>query len=296
MKSARQQTARSAGRQDNRDDVPGLAARRVATDMLDVVLRQHRPLDEQFDGAGANAELAGLPDRDRGARPRVGCDRAAPAWHAAPSDRPVSGARPAAAGAADRNRAADRRSTDPVPRCARPRGGRSFGPAGACGPRRRSLCRPGQRCAAAGRPRRRRASRCARCNHSRYPANGCWRAGSGLTARPTARAIAAANGKEPALDLTVKNDPESFAAQARRPRIADRNRSHHRARFGDSAAGLRRRRVVGTGCRGGAAGTPAWRRCRPARRRPVRGAGRQNRATRQCGRACDRSRSRTGAA
>ena len=29
----------------------------------------------------------------------------------------------------------------------------------------------------------------------------------------TARAIAAANGKEPALDLTVKSDPESFAAQ-----------------------------------------------------------------------------------
>jgi 16S rRNA (cytosine967-C5)-methyltransferase len=65
MKSARRQTARSAGRQDNRDDVPGLAARRVAADMLDAVLRQHRPLDEQFDGAGANAELAGLPDRDR---------------------------------------------------------------------------------------------------------------------------------------------------------------------------------------------------------------------------------------
>ena len=61
MKDARRQTARSAGR----DDVPGLAARRVAADILDGVLRQHRPLDEQFDGAGANAGLAGLPDRDR---------------------------------------------------------------------------------------------------------------------------------------------------------------------------------------------------------------------------------------
>ena len=43
--------------------------------------------------------------------------------------------------------------------------------------------------------------------------NGCWRAGPRLTARPTARAIAAANGQEPALDLTVKSDPESLAAQ-----------------------------------------------------------------------------------
>jgi 16S rRNA (cytosine967-C5)-methyltransferase len=61
MKDPRRQTARSAGR----DDVPGLAARRVAADILDAVLRQHRPLDEQFDGAGANAGLAGLADRDR---------------------------------------------------------------------------------------------------------------------------------------------------------------------------------------------------------------------------------------
>jgi 16S rRNA (cytosine967-C5)-methyltransferase len=61
MKDPRRQTARSAGR----DDVPGLAARRVAADILDGVLRQHRPLDEQFDGAGANAGLTGLADRDR---------------------------------------------------------------------------------------------------------------------------------------------------------------------------------------------------------------------------------------
>jgi 16S rRNA (cytosine967-C5)-methyltransferase len=61
MKGPRRHTARSA----SRDDVPGLAARRVAADILDAVLRQHRPLDEQFDGAGADTGLADLPDRDR---------------------------------------------------------------------------------------------------------------------------------------------------------------------------------------------------------------------------------------
>ncbi len=42
---------------------------------------------------------------------------------------------------------------------------------------------------------------------------GCWRAGQRPTAKPTAHAIAAANGREPALDLTVKSDPEAWAAQ-----------------------------------------------------------------------------------
>ena len=41
-------------------EVPGLAARRVAADILDAVLRRHRPLDEQFDG-DAQPGLAALP-------------------------------------------------------------------------------------------------------------------------------------------------------------------------------------------------------------------------------------------
>src|SRR5581483_4564168 len=40
---------------------PGLAARRVAADVLDGVLRRHRPLDEQLEAAG----FAGLAERDR---------------------------------------------------------------------------------------------------------------------------------------------------------------------------------------------------------------------------------------
>jgi 16S rRNA (cytosine967-C5)-methyltransferase len=45
--------------------VPGLAARRIAADILDGVLHRHRTLDEQLDGAGAHPGLKMLDDRDR---------------------------------------------------------------------------------------------------------------------------------------------------------------------------------------------------------------------------------------
>src|SRR3954471_9161502 len=46
-------------------EVPGLAARRIAADILDGVLHKHRTLDEQLDGAGAHPGLKSLADRDR---------------------------------------------------------------------------------------------------------------------------------------------------------------------------------------------------------------------------------------
>jgi 16S rRNA (cytosine967-C5)-methyltransferase len=46
-------------------EVPGLAARRIAADIIEAVLRQRRPLDEQLDGAHAHPQLSGLSDRDR---------------------------------------------------------------------------------------------------------------------------------------------------------------------------------------------------------------------------------------
>jgi 16S rRNA (cytosine967-C5)-methyltransferase len=46
-------------------DPPGLAVRRIAADITDGVLRRHRPLDEQLEGANAHPGLAGLPARDR---------------------------------------------------------------------------------------------------------------------------------------------------------------------------------------------------------------------------------------
>jgi 16S rRNA (cytosine967-C5)-methyltransferase len=46
-------------------EAPGLAARRVAAEILDAVLRRGRPLDEQFDGKQGQPGLPGLADRDR---------------------------------------------------------------------------------------------------------------------------------------------------------------------------------------------------------------------------------------
>jgi 16S rRNA (cytosine967-C5)-methyltransferase len=48
------------------DTVPGLAARRVAADIVDGVLRRRRAFDGMLDGAGAQSiGLAALPERDR---------------------------------------------------------------------------------------------------------------------------------------------------------------------------------------------------------------------------------------
>jgi 16S rRNA (cytosine967-C5)-methyltransferase len=46
-------------------EAPGLAVRRLAADFLDGVLRKKRPLDEQFDSANAHPDFARLPERDR---------------------------------------------------------------------------------------------------------------------------------------------------------------------------------------------------------------------------------------
>ncbi len=46
-------------------EVPGLAARRIATDIVDGVLRRKLALDEQLSGKGAHPGLSTLPDRDR---------------------------------------------------------------------------------------------------------------------------------------------------------------------------------------------------------------------------------------
>ncbi len=46
-------------------EVPGLAARRIAADILDGVLRRRIALDEQLSGKGAHPAIASLADRDR---------------------------------------------------------------------------------------------------------------------------------------------------------------------------------------------------------------------------------------
>jgi 16S rRNA (cytosine967-C5)-methyltransferase len=46
-------------------EVPGLAARRIAADILDGILHKHRTLDDQLEGLGAHPALKTLADRDR---------------------------------------------------------------------------------------------------------------------------------------------------------------------------------------------------------------------------------------
>ena len=46
-------------------DVPGLAVRKIAADLIDGVLRRKIPLDEQLSGVAMHAGLAALADRDR---------------------------------------------------------------------------------------------------------------------------------------------------------------------------------------------------------------------------------------
>lgn len=61
MKVARKRTAPHV----RPADIPGLPVRRVAADIVDGVLRRHRSLDEQLDGVGVNPALASLSERDR---------------------------------------------------------------------------------------------------------------------------------------------------------------------------------------------------------------------------------------
>jgi 16S rRNA (cytosine967-C5)-methyltransferase len=64
-KNARKKKPRSG----ERDDSPGLALRRVAADIVEGVLGRHRALDEMLEGSdarAATAALAALADRDRG--------------------------------------------------------------------------------------------------------------------------------------------------------------------------------------------------------------------------------------
>ena len=64
-KSARKKKPRSG----ERDDAPGLAVRRVAADIVEGVLGRHRALDEMLEGSdarSATAALAAMADRDRG--------------------------------------------------------------------------------------------------------------------------------------------------------------------------------------------------------------------------------------
>jgi 16S rRNA (cytosine967-C5)-methyltransferase len=195
-------------------EVPGLAARRVAADLIDGVLRRHRPLDEQLESGEASSAFAALQERDRAlARKLVGTvlRRLGTLRHLLgsaldrgfPSDAPrvetilLIGAAQllwldvpdhAAVDLAVRLAQADRRAA------------RYPGLVNAV---LRRMARDG-RAALAG------LDTAALDTPEWLMAR--WQRAYG---EATARAIAAVHGEEPALDLTVKHDPDGWAARLR---------------------------------------------------------------------------------
>jgi 16S rRNA (cytosine967-C5)-methyltransferase len=208
MMAARRPKARGSP-----DDVPGFAVRRIAADLIEGVLRRHRALDELLDGAGTHsAGLNSLPERDRAlARALVATvlrrlgtlrhllsqflDRGLPAQ--APRvetalllgaaqilffDVPDHAAVDLAVRVAQSDRAAAR-----------------F--AGLVNAVLRRIAREG-------------AQRLAALDLVALDTPAWLIARWSKTyGQETARAIATANSREPALDLTVKNDPAAWAAQ-----------------------------------------------------------------------------------
>ena len=194
--------------------MPGLACRRIACDILDGVLRRRRPLDEQLDGSEAHPGLAALSDRDRAllrrlvatALRRLGTLRALLARaldRGLPDDAPrvepalLIGAAQilwldvpdhAAVDLAVRLVQADRRA------------GRYAGLVNAV---LRRLARDGAAMLA--------DLDCAMLDTPDWlMSRWCRNFGE-----PTARAIAAVHAQEPPLDLTVKTDPDGWAARLR---------------------------------------------------------------------------------
>ena len=199
-------------------EVPGLAARRIAADILDGVLRRRSPLDEQLSGKSAH------PGPGHARRPRPRAD--APAGRApccAGSARCgiCSAAFSSKGFPADAPRAEtilligaaqilwldvpDHAAVDLSVRLAQAdrRAARYAGLVNAV------LRRVTQNRARASTAPNRRATR----------RTGCWRAGRKHYGAETARAIAVANGHEPALDLTVKAGRRQSGPSALRGRV-----------------------------------------------------------------------------
>jgi 16S rRNA (cytosine967-C5)-methyltransferase len=204
MKAARKPKAGSGGN----EDVPGLAARRIAADILDGVLRRRRALDDQLDSTA----LAALDDRDRALTRALAATvlrRLGTLRHLIglflESGTPQQAPRVETAlliGAAQILffEVPDHAAVDLSVRLVQAdRNAVRF--AGLVNAVLRRLTREG-------------AERLAALDTPTLDTPGWlmtrWIETYGAT---TAHAIAAANGQEPALDLTVKSDPESWAAR-----------------------------------------------------------------------------------
>ena len=193
-------------------EVPGLAARRIAADILDGVLRRRIALDEQFSGKNAHPGLPALAERDRALTRRLTATvlrRLGTLRHLVggylekgfPSDAPRAETI-LLLGAAQILwlEVPDHAAVDLSVRLAQAnrRAGRYAGLVNAV------LRRVAQHGATASFD-----------DISRDTPEWLLKRWTGIYGSDTARAIAAANGHEPALDLTVKQDTESWAERLR---------------------------------------------------------------------------------
>jgi 16S rRNA (cytosine967-C5)-methyltransferase len=195
-------------RTDSAIDPPGLATRRIAVDILDGVLRRHRPLDEQLEERAAHPDFAALAHRDRAlvralvtvVLRRLGTLRHLLGhWLKLPADAPrVETALLLGAAQILWLEVPDHAAVDLAVRLvqAERRAARYAGLVNAV---LRRVAREGAQFLAA-------VDTIALDTPEWLMARWVKTFGA-----ETARAIAGANGQEPALDLTVKNDPEHWA-------------------------------------------------------------------------------------
>src|SRR6516165_6187546 len=260
-------------------DAAGLAARRIAVDILDGVLRRHRPLDEQLDDRAAHPDFAALAHRDRAlvralvtvVLRRLGTLRhLLGQWLKLPADAPrvetvllvgaaqilwLDVADHAAVDLAVRLVQADRRAARY---------------AGLVNAVLRRVTREGAQFLAG-------IDTIALDTPEWLMARWVKTYGTAI-----ARAIAVANGQEPALDVTVKDDPEHWASA-----------------LGGRVLPTGSVRAIVHGAISqlpGDAGEALRRGARPQRRGSVRGTGRQDRPARGRGRPRHRRRPRPGKA
>src|SRR5262245_17042652 len=196
-------------RTDVAADPPGLAVRRIAVDILDGVLRRHRPLDEQLDDRAAHPDFATLAHRDRAlvralvtvVLRRLGTLRhLLGQWLKLPADAPrVETVLLLGAAQILWLDVADHAAVDLAVRLVRA-DRRAARYAGLVNAVLRRVAREGAQFLAA-------VDTVALDTPEWLMAR--WVKNYGAE---TARAIAVANGAEPALDLTVRNDPEHWAS------------------------------------------------------------------------------------
>ena len=193
-------------------EVPGLAARRIAADIIDGVLRRKIALDEQLSGKAAHPGLATLADRDRALMRRL----------TATVLRRLGTLRHRLGGFLDKGFPADAPRVETILLIGAAQILWLEVPDHAAVDLSVRLAQADRRAAHYAGLINAVLRRVAQSRDTAQPANATRDTPKWLVARwtkrygaETARAIAAANGHEPALDLTVKYDAESWAERLR---------------------------------------------------------------------------------